>query len=102
MMKEINRSRIVTLHHAHQSLSDGVREQSSGLAFTDDEMPSAFPNLGREVEADAFVPASRPDQNVPSICIHSSCSTRFPKPTPRSYRIQTHWMYRSTSILLAP
>ena len=108
MMKKINCSRIVTLHHAHQSLIDGVHEQGSGLAFTVEEMPTiscAFPKLGCEVEADPFVPypqsASPPDPNIPSIYIHSSGSTGFPKPIPHSYKVQIHWMYHGTSMLLS-
>ena len=109
MMKKINCSRIVTLHHAHQSLVDSVREQGSGLTFTVEEMPTiscAFPKLGCEVETDSFVPypqsASRPDPNMPSIYIHSSGSTGFPKPIPQSYKFQIHLMYHSMSILPAP
>jgi acyl-coenzyme A synthetase/AMP-(fatty) acid ligase len=109
MMKKINCSRIVTLHHVHQTLIDGVREQGSGLTFTVEEMPNiscAFPKLGCEVEADPFVPypqsASRTDPDAPSIYIHSSGSTGFPKPIPQSYKVQIHVMYHSMSILLAP
>ncbi|KAF8546313.1 acetyl-CoA synthetase-like protein, partial [Imleria badia] len=102
MMKKLNCSRIVTLHHAHQTLIDDVRKQGSDLAFTVDEIPTisyAFPKLGHEVEADPFVPypqaTSRPDPNTPSMYIHSSGSTGFPKPIPQSYKIQIHWMYHS-------
>ena len=109
MMKTTNCLRIVTLHHAHQALIDDIREQSSGLTFTVEEMPNifyAFPKLGREVEADSFVPypdsASQPDANVPAIYIHSSGSTGFPKSIPQSFKTQLHWMYHSTSYLLPP
>ncbi|KAF8548785.1 acetyl-CoA synthetase-like protein [Imleria badia] len=102
MMKKIDCSRIVTLYHAHQTLIDGVREQCSGLAFTVDEIPTilyALPKLGHEVEADTFVlypqATSRPDQNIPSMYLHSSGSTGFPKPVPQSYKVQIHWMYHS-------
>ncbi|KAI9458226.1 acetyl-CoA synthetase-like protein [Boletus coccyginus] len=101
MMKKINCSRIVTLHHAHRSLIDRVREEGSCLVFTVEEMPTisyAFPKLGGEVQADAFVPypqsASRPDPNVPSMYLHSSGSTGFPKPIPRSPKVQIHLMHR--------
>lgn len=107
MMKKTNCSRIVTLLHAHQSLIDGVREQGFGLAFTVDEMPTlsyAFPNIGREVEADPFDPypqsVSRPDPDSPSMYIHSSGSTGSPKPIPQSHRFQTHRMIYGASIFL--
>ena len=106
-MKKIGCSRILTSHHAHQSSIDRVREEGSGLAFTVDEIPTisyAFPKLGHEVQADAFVPypqsASRPDPNVPSMYIRSSGTTRFPKLIPHSYKVQIHQMSRSMSILL--
>ena len=110
MMKKINTSRIVTLQHAHQTLIDGVREQleNSGLAFTVDEIPTvsyAFPKLGREVEADLFVPyppsASRPDPNAPLVYVHSSGSTGFPKPIPQSYKFKMNCIAHCTSILPA-
>jgi len=107
MTKKIDCSRILTLHHAHQSLIDRVREEGSGLAFTVDEISTisyAFPKLGHEVQADAFVPypqsASRPDPNVPWMYIHSSGTTGFPKLIPHSYKVQIHQMSRSMSILL--
>ncbi|KAI9463497.1 hypothetical protein HD554DRAFT_2124555 [Boletus coccyginus] len=59
MMKKINCSRDVTLHHAHQSLIDCVREEGSSLASTVDKMPMmsyAFLNLGCEVRANTFIP----------------------------------------------
>ncbi|KAN0080413.1 hypothetical protein V8E55_009979 [Tylopilus felleus] len=100
IMKKINCSRIVTLYDAHRNLIDALREQGSDLAFTVEEMPPisyAFPKLGHEIQADLFIPyphsASRPDQNRPSIYIHSSGSTGFPKAIPQSYKVQIHWMY---------
>ena len=109
MMKKINCSQIVTLYHAHQSLIDGVREQDSGFTLTINEIPTisyTFPELGHEVEEDPFVPypqsASRPDPNVPSMYIHSSGSTGFPRPIPQSYKVQIQWMSNrmSSSLLL--
>ena len=106
-MKKINCSRIVTLYDAHRNLIDALREQGSDLAFTVEEMPPisyAFPKLGHEIQADLFIPyphsASRPDQNRPSIYIHSSGSTGFPKAIPQSYKVQIHWMYHSAPIRL--
>ncbi|KAF9223036.1 acetyl-CoA synthetase-like protein [Gyrodon lividus] len=99
MMTKTNCSRIVTLHHAHQSLIDGIRGDGSrgGLIF--DELPTlgyAFPRLGNEVESDPFdaypPPGSRPDLDKPAIYIHSSGSTGFPKPIAHSYKVQIHWM----------
>lgn len=94
-----NCSQIVTLHHAHQGLIDEVRKMVSGRELTIDEIPTlsyAFPKLGKEVEADPFVPyptaTSRPDLNEPSLYIHSSGSTGFPKPIPHSHKIQIHLM----------
>ncbi|KIJ59318.1 hypothetical protein HYDPIDRAFT_118655 [Hydnomerulius pinastri MD-312] len=99
MMKKTNCSRIVTLHHAHQRLIDGIRQETLHAQLTVDELPTlafAFPHLGHEVESHPFVPypppTSRPDVNKPAIYIHSSGSTGFPKPIPHTYKGQIHWL----------
>ncbi|KAF9223056.1 putative nonribosomal peptide synthetase [Gyrodon lividus] len=98
MMKKTNCSRIVTLHHAHESLIDGIRGEVSGGELIFDELPTlgyAFPKLGNEVESDPFHPypsGLRPDLDNPAIYIHSSGSTGFPKPIAHSYKVQIHWM----------
>ncbi|KIJ62360.1 hypothetical protein HYDPIDRAFT_114897 [Hydnomerulius pinastri MD-312] len=99
MMKKTNCSRIVTLHHAHQRLVDGILQETPHAQLTVDELPTlafAFPHLGHEVESHPFVPypppTSRPDVNKPAIYIHSSGSTGFPKPIPHTYKGQIHWL----------
>ncbi|KAH7890602.1 putative nonribosomal peptide synthetase [Phlebopus sp. FC_14] len=97
MMKRTGCSRIVTMHHAHGQLIDAVRQEMFDIEL--DELPTladAFPNLGREIESDPFVPypppASRPSLDRPAIYLHSSGTTGFPKPIAHSYKVQIHWM----------
>ncbi|KAF9235375.1 putative nonribosomal peptide synthetase [Melanogaster broomeanus] len=96
MIKKTNCSRIVTLHHAHRSLMEGIREEISDHDLIFDELPTlayAFPNLGNEVKSDPFdpyPPVSRQDLDKPAIYLHSSGSTGFPKPIAHSYKVQIH------------
>ncbi|KAF9238232.1 putative nonribosomal peptide synthetase, partial [Melanogaster broomeanus] len=96
MMQKTNCSRIVTLHHAHRSLMEAIREEMSVYNLIFDELPTlayAFPKLGHEVESepfDAYPPLPRPDLDKPAIYIHSSGSTGFPKPIAHSYIVQIH------------
>ncbi|KAF9238231.1 putative nonribosomal peptide synthetase, partial [Melanogaster broomeanus] len=98
MMQKTNCSRIVTLHHAHRSLMEAIREEISVYNLIFDELPTlayAFPKLGHEVESDPFdpyPPLLRPDLDKPAIYIHSSGSTGFPKPIAHSYIVQIHWL----------
>jgi acyl-coenzyme A synthetase/AMP-(fatty) acid ligase len=107
MMKKTNCSRIITLHHAHHGLIDGIREEVPGREIIIDELPTltyAFPKLGNEAESDPFDPypaaASRPGLDRPAIYIHSSGSTGFPKPIAHSYKVQIHWMRQRRSIII--
>ncbi|KAF8121589.1 acetyl-CoA synthetase-like protein [Boletus edulis] len=99
MMKKTSCSRIVTIDHAHKVLIDGIRLEFEDEESTIYELPTfryVFPKLGREVAADLFVPyppsLTHPDLDSPAIYMHSSGSTGFPKPIPRSHRIQIQRM----------
>ena len=101
MMKKINCSRIITIDHAHKALIDGIRRENEGAELTVYELPTlryAFPNLGKELATDHFVPypalSKRPDLDSPAIYIHSSGSTGFPKPIAHSHRMLIQWMAR--------
>ena len=116
MMKKTNCSRILTLHHAHNALIKNIREEVPDREVVVGELPTlsyTFPKLGREVEADPFVPypvsASPPDLDSPAIYLHSSGSTGFPKPIAHSHKFQASWLAQrqlhsvlTISLLLIP
>ncbi|KAF9232860.1 putative nonribosomal peptide synthetase [Melanogaster broomeanus] len=105
MTKKTNCSWIVTLHHAHPSLMEDIWEEISDHDLIFDELPMlpyAFPNLGNEVKSDPFdpyPPVSCQDLDKPTIYLHSSGSTGFPKPIVHSYKVQIHLLTQCCMLL---
>lgn len=99
LLKKTKCTRIVTLHHAHKALINGILRFHEGGHLIVTESPTlqyTFPQLGAESADDSFVhyPSAerRPDLDSPGLYLHSSGSTGFPKPIAHSYRIQIQWM----------
>ncbi|KAF8839601.1 putative aminoadipate reductase [Paxillus ammoniavirescens] len=109
MMKKTDCSRIITLHHAHHGLIDGIREEVPGREVIIDELPTlayAFPKLGNEAESDPFDPypaaSSHPGLDRPAIYIHSSGSTGFPRSIAHSYKLYAPIATLVTAVLFLP
>ncbi|KAH7890585.1 acetyl-CoA synthetase-like protein [Phlebopus sp. FC_14] len=105
MMRKTDCSRILTLHHVHQSLIDGVRREMLGIELYIEEIPTlahAFPKLGCELESDTFEPypvfSSRPNPDDTAVYLHSSGSTGFPKPIAITYAMQINWMCQARNL----
>ncbi|KAG9308660.1 putative aminoadipate reductase [Chiua virens] len=103
MMRKTGCRRIIATSHSLGTLLDGIRiELASGVEELNqieiDEPPTlafAYPELGKETTSSPFAPYpkldERPANDAIMYYLHSSGSTRFPKPIPITYLTAVHW-----------